>query len=52
VPAKPFAPVTVITHVPEPPGEEMVIVPEHPEDSLIPGDPTVTVTEEVVELPM
>ena len=45
VPAKPLAPLTVIRHVPDEPGVAIVIVAAvHPEDSLMPGAPTVTVT--------
>jgi hypothetical protein len=51
VPANPFAPVTVMRHVPDCPGAEIVIVaPLQPDDRLIPTLPTVTVTEDVVTL--
>jgi len=52
-PLNPFAPVTVMRHDPGWPGAEMLIVEEvQPDDSLIPGVPTFTVTEAVVVLPM
>ena len=45
VPAKPFTPVTVMRQVPDPPGDEIVIVEElQPGVALIPAVPTVTVT--------
>jgi hypothetical protein len=50
-PEKPFAPVTVMTHEPDCPGAVMLIVEElQPGVTLIPVEPTVTVTEAVVEL--
>jgi hypothetical protein len=41
-----------MTHVPEPPGAEIVIVPEHPDDDVLtPGAFTVIETpEDVVEV--
>jgi hypothetical protein len=52
-PEKPFAPVTVMTHEPDWPGAVMLIVEElQPGVTLIPDEPTVTVTEDVVELPV
>ena len=52
VPAKPLAPVTVIRQEPDWPNVAMTIVAEeHPGDTLIPDEPTLTVTELVVELP-
>jgi hypothetical protein len=45
VPAKPFAPVTVIRHVPDPPGVEILIVAEvQPAVALTPGVPTLIKT--------